>query len=229
MVPAIYEGCLPSDRKDKGLLIVDSLVMSSAALVSSVAGVGVGFWIQGRLPGSHLAGESRDVVKQVLGLIATMVALVIGLLVASAKTAFDAQEAGFEKLSTNVIVLDKALIGYGPEAVPARAMLKGTLASTIDLLWPSESSRPAASLDDRAITEDAARFYSAIRDLTPKTDAQREIRTQAIQTAAELSRTRWSLGLPSTPLLPTPFLVVLISWLTVLFAGFGLLGAGTGR
>jgi hypothetical protein len=102
-------------------------------------------------------------------------------------------------------------------------MLRRALVSTIDQVWPPEASIPAHSVDDRAISSEAGLFSKAIRDLSPSDDTQRAIKAQALQISADLAKTRWTLGQPSPPLLPTPFLIVLIFWLTVLFGGFGLL------
>ena len=202
---------------------MDSLLIAALVLGCTLVGAGAGFSIRRRLPESHLSGESKEVVKQGFGLIATMVALVLGLLVASAKSAFDAQNAGFGQLSTNIIVLDRALAHYGPEAKRSREMLRRTLAHMIDQFWPERGSRPAIAVDDRGITSEAGSLLDAIRNLSPKDDNQRAIQSQALQIGADLAKTRWTLSPPPGPLLPTPFLVVLVSWLTVLFASFGLL------
>lgn len=93
----------------------------------------------------------------------------------------------------------------------------------IDRLWPDRPSAPAASVDSREITADAGALFAAIRGLTPKDDFQRAVQSQAIQTWGELAKTRWSMSQPAPPLLPTPFLVVLVSWIALLFAGYGLL------
>ncbi len=202
---------------------MDSLLIATIVLIGTLIGAAVGCILRNRLPESHLSGESKDVIKQGFGLIATMVALVLGLLVASAKSAFDNQNAGFGQLSTNIIVLDRALARYGPEANATRQILRQTVATMIEDLWPSDGSRPALAVDDREITKQGGSIYGAIQSLSPKDDGQRAIQSQALQIAADLGKTRWSLSQPPSPLLPTPFLVVLIFWLAVLFASFGLL------
>jgi hypothetical protein len=54
-------------------------------------------------------------------LVATTVALVLGLLVASAKSFYDTQTSEVTQLSTNVLLLDRLMAHYGPEATEARA------------------------------------------------------------------------------------------------------------
>ena len=202
---------------------MDSLRIAAIVLGCTLLGGGVGCFLRRFLPESHLSGESKDVIKQGFGLIATMVALVLGLLVASAKSAFDAQNTGFGQLSTNIIVLDRALDQYGPEAKPVREKLRRAVTSMIDHLWPAQGSGPALAVDSREITADGASLFRSIRELSPKDDSQRSIQSQAIQVGADLAKTRWTLSQPAVPLLPDPFLVVLAFWLTVLFASFGLL------
>jgi hypothetical protein len=198
-----------------------SLLIASLVFASALVGGASGFFIRRLVPESHLSGDSKDVAKQGFGLIATMVALVIGLLVASAKSAFDSQNAGFKTLSTNIIVLDRSLAQYGPEAKPAREALSRTLKTMIDQFWPASGSSSFA-FDSKAITAHGMSFVGAIRDLAPKNEIQKSIQSQAFQLSGELTKTRWTLSQPAVPLLPTPFLVVMIFWLGVLFASYGL-------
>jgi hypothetical protein len=88
------------------------------------------------------------------GLLAALAALVLGLLVASAKAEFDAQEAGFEQLSANIVLLDRMLAHYGPETKDVRAALHGTVIAMMDDLWPGEGA-PAAGMDAADITSHA--------------------------------------------------------------------------
>ena len=201
---------------------MESLWIASIVLIACLVGAGAGFYLRRFLPESHLSGDSKDVVKQGFGLIATMVALVLGLLVATAKSSFDAEAAGFEQLSTNIIVLDRAFANYGPEAQPSREKLKHAIASMAESLWPTSGPKHELVIDSTDVTKGGRELFAAIRELAPKDDTQRAIKTQAIALGTELAKTRWSLSQPGEPLLPTPFLVVMIFWLGVLFASYGL-------
>jgi hypothetical protein len=97
------------------------------------------------------------------------------------------------------------------------------IASIIDRLWPTRGAQAVGSVGDRGITADGGAVYDAVRELSPKNDVQKTIQAQALQVGADLAKTRWTLSQPAGPLLPTPFLVVLVFWLGVLFASFGLL------
>ena len=199
------------------------LVVGVAALVFACAlgGALLGILLQRVLPSAHLSHESKDVIKLGTGLVATMAALVLGLLVGTAKSSFDSQTTGFQQLATNVILLDGALKSYGPDAEESRELLRQLVAVTIDHLWPPDGS-PHSTLADSQLTDAGRAFHAAIRDLAPRDDAQRFAQSQALAIGSELARTRWNLSQQDEDSLPLPFLAVLAFWLFVLFTSFGL-------
>ncbi|WZO98273.1 hypothetical protein EP7_005333 [Isosphaeraceae bacterium EP7] len=202
---------------------MDSLLIAAAVFACSIAGAAGGGLLRRFVPESHLNGESKDVVKQGFGLIATMVALVIGLLVASAKSQFDSESDGFKQLSTNLILLDRSLAHYGPETKAVRESLRQAVESIVEKHWPNDKARPVLAVDAGEITAHGEALIGAIRDLAPKGEFQSTIKAQAIDISRDLAKTRWTLSQPLGPLLPTPFLFVLAFWLAILFASFGLL------
>jgi hypothetical protein len=200
---------------------VSSLVIAGVGFACTFGGALAGMVLRAVVPDAHVSGDSKDIIKMGTGLIATMAALVLGLLIASAKSTLDAQRSGFQQLSTNIILLDRTLARYGPEAMPARDVLRHTVASAIDRLWPATGS-PSSGLHAPEITAGGAALYDAIRDLSPHTDAQRAAQSQALQITADLTRTRWLLSQRDDGSIPAPLLAVLVFWLTVLFISFGL-------
>jgi hypothetical protein len=200
---------------------VNSVTVAAIVFACAFGGAIVGIFVQSVLPQSHLRQESKDVIKLGTGLIATMAALVLGLLVGTAKSSFDSTNGGFQQLATNIILLDRTLAHYGPDAKQSREGLRRTVASTIDRLWPADGSQ-SFGLDDATITADAGSLYDSIRSLSPRDDFQRSLQTQALQISADLARNRWQLSQPDDGSLPIPFLVVLAFWLLVLFFSFGL-------
>src|SRR5215813_7372460 len=96
--------------------------LTSAAAIFSGALLGMG--LQRLLPGHHLSKEMQDLVKLSAGTIATLTALVLGLLVSSAKSSFDATNTGIVQGAAKYILLDKSLARYGPEMNPTREQLK---------------------------------------------------------------------------------------------------------
>jgi Trk-type K+ transport system membrane component len=87
------------------------------------------------LPKQHLSADSKETVRLGIGVIATMTALVLGLLVASAKSFYDTQSSELTQMSANVILLDRVLAHYGSETKEARDLLRGAVARTLDLIW----------------------------------------------------------------------------------------------
>ena len=156
-----------------------------------------------------------------MGLVATMAALVLGLLVASAKGSFDAQKSGMDQISANLILLDSTLAQYGPEAQGSRDTLRRIVSDGLKRIWPEEESEgstfaPATMASGRTL-------YETIQELTPENDKQRRLQSVALQIAVDLARARWLLVAQeeSSPI-PMLFLVILVLWLVVLFVSFGL-------
>jgi hypothetical protein len=198
-----------------------STVIAIIVFVCTFGGALLGMAIRDRLPKSHLDTESKEVIGVATGLLAALAALVMGLLVASAKAEFDAQEAGFQELAANIVLLDSMLAHYGPETAEARAALKRSLATMIERIFPGER-RDAAGLKSNEITKQGNHVFAAIRNLTPKDDAQRAVQEQMLETSADVARTRWLLCEEHDPASLMPFVVVMIIWLSVIFVSFGL-------
>jgi hypothetical protein len=174
------------------------------------------------LPADHLSDDSRDAVKVGAGMISLLAALVLGLLVSSAKGNFDSASAAITHAGADVIVLDRVLARYGAEAGEIRAELRRAVASSIEMLWPDE--RPTASglaAFERAGPGD--RMLERIRGLEPQTEAQRALQAEAQQLTNEILLTRWTQIEQAQVVLPTAFLEILLFWLTMLYASFGLI------
>jgi len=95
------------------------------------------------LPEAHLSADSRDSVKLAMGLVATMTALVLGLLVSSAKGTYDTARSEVIQMAAKVAFLDRALALYGPEAADARGDLRAAVADAVARIWPTDRSGPA--------------------------------------------------------------------------------------
>src|SRR5215813_4467114 len=99
-------------------------------------------FVHGKLPEHHLSTDTKDVVKLGVALVATMSALVLSLLIASAKGAFDTRSNQLVQISTNIILLDRALAHYGPDTAQARSFLRQTVATSVERFWPTNGARP---------------------------------------------------------------------------------------
>jgi hypothetical protein len=172
------------------------------------------------LPEHHLAAETRETVKVGVGLIATMAALVLGLMVSSAKSAYDAQKNNLAQLSVKVVLLDRGLAHYGPDAQAPRESLRTAVERMIASIWPDDRAQ-AAELNPAAARVE--KVYDQIQALTPKTDAQRTLQAQTLNFAVDAGNLRWLLFQQSGSAISLPFLVMVVFWLSVIFASFGLM------
>jgi Protein of unknown function (DUF4239) len=171
------------------------------------------------LPEHHLSADSKDVVRLGVGLIATMSALVLALLVASAKSSYDAQKNEVTQISANIVLLDLALAHYGPETKDIRAQLRPAVTTMIDQIW-SKSRSNAAKLAPKTTGGD--RIYDAIQGLAPQNEAQRALQAQAEKVGFDIAQTRWLLFDQASSSIPMPFLIMLVFWVTIIFLSFGL-------
>jgi hypothetical protein len=201
---------------------MSSLAISGIVFGCVVAGAVLGMALRAVLPKHHLGSESKDVVKLGMGLVGSMTALVIGLMVASAKSSFDTQNNGVAQLAANVIMLDRALAHYGPEAKDARDMLHASVVDMLQQIWPDENSKSRQTPGKSGTEGRYESLYDKIQELTPKNDAQRAVQAQALKTAVDTSQMRWSLYAQEGSSIPTAFLIVMVFWLTLLFTSFGL-------
>jgi hypothetical protein len=198
-------------------------VIGSIVSACTFGGAMLGMRLRFMLPGDHLDSDARDTIKVGIGLIATMTALVLGLITASAKSSFDAMDTAVRQTAIDLLTLDRTLARYGPETRAIREQIKGTIGDRIDLIWPKRSSIPATS--DPMASEGASTsegVADAIRNLQPRNDGQAALRSRAEGLVEEVLKARWLVFAGAERPVPTPFLVILVSWLTVTFASFGL-------
>ena len=193
-------------------LIVLGCIFGSAML---------GLFLQNLLPEHHLSSESKDAVKLATGVIATMAALLIGLLISSAKSAFDEINSQLVKTAAEVVMLDRTLASYGPEAREVREMVK-THYTRAEKLATSGNAAQVNSLDSRKNLGELEAIRAKLLELTPGNDGQRQLLGQAQQEVNDLMMTRWQILLQRDNLMSIPLLVFLVVWLSVVFAGFGL-------
>jgi Protein of unknown function (DUF4239) len=169
------------------------------------------------LPENHLSADSKDAVKLAMGLVATMTAVLLGLLISSAKGNFDTEESEMTQMAAKVAFLDRVLAVYGPEAAGARSECRDAVADAIRRIWPEERGR-AAQLAPNKQMGDA--FYVAVHRLSPHDDSQRALKTEAANLMVELGQLRSLLQAQAMPSISKPLLIALVSWLVVIFFGF---------
>ena len=175
-----------------------------------------------RVPAHHQDTETRDVVKLVMGLVATIAALVLSLLIASAHSSYDRQESEVQQLGAQLVQLDEVFAHYGPEAndEPRAAASHGRRPKSRGcgpMLAPHEPPRTRRKITSRRKT-----CSTPSPRLTPNSDAQRSAQARALQLMTTMGTTIRLLYQQAGGSLSWPFFVVLVFWLVVLFAGFGL-------
>ena len=185
------------------------------------AGAFFGFWLQPRAK-HHLDANSRNAVQTGIGLVATMTALILGLITASAKSSYDEVNLAVESGARDILTLDRLLARYGPETRELRADFKDAVARRIDMVWPQGSSRPA-QLDPSRLVAETEGLAERIRALTPRDDSQRWLQARAAEAAEQLLEARWLAFAGSQASVPGLFLVVILFWLTITFVSYGLL------
>jgi hypothetical protein len=201
-----------------GEVIMSSLEISLVTLAVVFGGALLGMALRAGLPQNELSAESREVVKLGMGLIATMAALVLGLLIASAKSSFDTQNSELMEMSSKVVLLDRVLAHYGPEAKEARDVLRSSVVDALNLL----SSKVGDVSPRYGSSANGEVLYDKIQGLSPKDDVRRSIQAQAMNIMMGLGQTRWLLAAQTGNSVSVPMLVVLVAWLTIIFISFGL-------
>ncbi|MBN2512776.1 MAG: DUF4239 domain-containing protein [Sedimentisphaerales bacterium] len=188
-----------------------------------LTGMTGGMLLRKALPDHHLCDDSRDAVKMGAGLIATLSALVLGLLISSAKDSFDAMNNAITEGSAKLIVLDRILAQYGPPTQDIRDKLRCSMIRTAAMIWPSEETdeKKMIAFEESPVTMELV--AAEIRELNPQNDLQKMFQSEAIEICRDLLQTRWLVIEQAQLSLPMAFIVVLLFWLTMLFGTFGLL------
>ena len=178
----------------------------------------IGAYVRDRLPAPHLSKESQDAVRLGMGLIGTMSAVLLGLVTATARSTFDAQETAIRDSAVNILALDRHLARYGSETKATRDLLRNAVAFQVETMWPTEGRRHDVVALPTPRVED---IENHILDLSPANEAQRWFKAKALELSQDVLKTRWQV-FGSGGAIPPLFIVVVIFWLTVIFASFGL-------
>ncbi|MFL9936252.1 hypothetical protein P0D88_46275 [Paraburkholderia sp. RL18-103-BIB-C] len=184
----------------------------------------LGLCLRAILPERHLSEESIGVVKLTTGLIATMAALVLGLLISSAKNSLDTVNGELVHNAANVVQLDRVLARYGPETQEVRGLLKLMFGTSIQILSSGDPAQ-LARLGSPETTLRVEAFQRKLGELSPGTAAQRQFQASALEISDQVLALRRLTLLQSVGALPTPLLVTLVVWLSIIFAAFGMFGS----
>lgn len=204
------------------LLLVATLLLAA----------GAGWWIRDRLDERHLARESVDSVRLLMGMLLTFSALVLGLLTSNAKQRFDGLNDDLSMLGASLIQLDHRLRTYGADADDIRALLRQYTAAAIADSWPeqprpqgdyplfpADSTRPG--IEGAQLGNMLSEVDLRIERLAPADELHRQIAVRMRDRAATVIQQRWNLIFAARSTVAWPFLLTLTTWLAIIFAIFG--------
>jgi len=194
--------------------LVIALVVFAVLMGASLLGSSLGR----RLPSTQVTGQTWSSVSLGLGFISTMAAIVLGLLVASAKGSYDNKHDEVQSAAAKFIVLDRALRQYGPETQSMRALLLGRVKTLASMDWAEreQASAEAPTTSAAPVTYGYEQLWLAVRTLSPGNDVQRALQARALGILEQLGQTRWLLTAQSSEGISMPILVALVVWLAVI-------------
>ena len=195
-----------------------ALTIAAITFVCAFGAAVIGAYLHDRLPAPHLSRESQDVVRLAMGLIATMTAILLGLVTTAARSTFDAHETAIRNSAVNILTLDRHLARYGSETKSTRALLRSVVVFQVETTLPAEGrSGDVVALPTPKVEE----IENQILHLSPATEAQRWFKDEALALSDEVLKIRWRV-FASGDAIPPVFIGVVIFWLSVTFASFGL-------
>lgn len=189
--------------------------------VATFLGSLFGMHLAEKIPQKYLKDDSKQSINLGIGLVATMTALILGLVMASTKTSFDAMDAAMKQSAIQILVLDRTLEQYGPEADDIRAGWKASVGRAIQ----SDKMRRGSEeeiVEGRFFSE-VDRLAKQVRQLRPRDDDQRKLYASALEVSEGLLKSRWRVVTSIGPSFSMLFMGMLLFWLTLTFIGFGLI------
>jgi hypothetical protein len=205
---------------------MSALVIGAIVFACVFGGALFGMFLSKVLPEEHFSPDAKDVIKVTMAMVATLAALVLGLLTASAKSSLDDKVTELRSAAAQVVLLDRTMAEYGPETADARDLLKQTLAARISQIWPEEDAAMAPSALRRG--NGVETIQRKLLELTPQTDAQRWLQSTALSISSTIAAARWTVLAQIGTSIQWPFLAILVFWLAVIFASFGLFAPRNG-
>ena len=182
---------------------MNSLLTSSVVFATIIAGILFGIALRRVLPQDHLGQDAKDSVRLAIGLVVTMAALVLGMLVPSAKTYYDGQKSKIAQMSAEIILLNDSLTVFGPEAKTTRLEARHFVEDAADRIWPKEKSR---AFELRPTNKGDA-VTLQLQLLRPKNAEQVAAKAQIASLVEKLSQSYWLMFLESEQAtIPMPLL-----------------------
>jgi len=206
---------------------MNALATGGVVLMCVFGSAMLGMGLRAVLPKHHLSSDSRDVIKVAMAMIATLAALVVGLLIASAKSSFDTKDGELRSAAAHIVMLDRAMAEYGPETADARRLLRQVLTTWIQRVWREDR---AGNIDTDAISQGSGleEIQRRLLALVPQNDARRSLQANALTLTGNVAEARWLVVEQAGSSIQWPFLTILVFWLAVILASFGLFAPPNG-
>ena len=198
----------------------NTLIIGLIVLAALLAGAFAGVKFRDRLPKHHLTDDTKNLVSVSTAVVATISALVLGLLISNANTRFTRLGGEVTALSAQILRLDHVLRRYGADAEPARNMLLQYAEHKADDLFPDDPAD--VRLSDPGTYELLQRAEDMLLTLKPANPRDQWWLAQAMTLAAKIGDARWLLAQQTGQGTPKAFVALLVFWLALLFASFGL-------
>lgn len=202
--------------------ILSTIAIACLVLGALVAGTAIGLFVRHRVSDDMLDQRAADVIKMAAAFIATLSALVLSLLITTAKTSFDEKIGQVKQLTASAILLDQMLAQYGPDATDVRRLGRQNFNVMVDRIWREHLSRQDKP-SPFEVSQNAETFLQEVYSLAPRNELQRALKERIVEAVRDLAKTRLALFVQSGSTISAPFLFILVFWLTMLFAVFGLL------
>ncbi len=200
-------------------------------MVLLCASAAAGLFVNAHLPERHRSPDSIALVQLAITLLVTFIAIVLGMLTTSVKSGFDAAYNARGAYAGQLVQVDHCLRDYGPETSHMRAQLRAYVAAVIASTWPSEPRPTGVAFPDTSQmprTGESSVLAALINEVGLELDAlepadgmHRNLMSSCVAQYGELLKLRWTVIEGVRGSISAPFYWVLVIWLVILFATFG--------
>jgi len=198
----------------------NTLAIGLVVFAVILAGAFAGAKVQVHLPKHHLTDETKNLVNVSTAVLATISALVLGLLISNANTSFTRLGGEITTLSAEILRLDHVLRRYGDDAEPARiTLLQYAERKTADLFPDNPADFRVGNPSTYELLQ---RLEDLLLALKPANARDQWWLTQATTLAAKIGDARWLIAQQIGQGTPKAFVALLVFWLALLIASFGL-------
>ena len=199
-----------------------SAVIIGLLVAACIFAAGIGaMWLHRVLPQDQLSKETQDVVRLGTGMLSVLASLVLGLLIATAKTSYDTTDHEIRSFAADLILLNETLRDYGGAAAVPQSRLRQFTRQMLEDIWPAANDHKALR-DNPSTGDQLEHVREAIRALTPLDAGQRWLQDQSLEINISLMRARWLLVAQEGSSVRPIMLVILVGWIALIFASFGM-------